>query len=77
MAVGGYLIGGPTAAGGVLGGGLLIGTSFYLLGSGSAGLVGADDGGHAAAQTSARIALRRRCSNWLAGTLYSVFSRTL
>ena len=31
-------LGGLSAAGGVLGGGLLIGTSFYLLGSGSGGL---------------------------------------
>ena len=38
MAVGGYAIGGFDAASGVLGGGLLIGTSFYLLGSGAAGL---------------------------------------
>jgi hypothetical protein len=37
-AVAGYAVGGPAAAFGVLGGGILIGTSFYLLGSGSAGL---------------------------------------
>ena len=38
MAVAAYALGGATAALGVIGGGLLIGISFYLLGSGSAGL---------------------------------------
>ncbi len=38
MAAAGYALGGPAAALGVVGGGLLIGISFYLLGSASAGL---------------------------------------
>ena len=38
MAVAGYALGGAPAALGVVGGGLLIGVSFYLLGSGAAGL---------------------------------------
>jgi hypothetical protein len=38
MSAVGYGLGGPAAAFGVLGGGVLIGISFYLLASGSAGL---------------------------------------
>jgi hypothetical protein len=38
MAIAGYALGGTAAAFGVLGGGMLIGISFYLLGSGAAGL---------------------------------------
>ena len=50
MAAVGYGLGGAAAAFGVLGGGLLIGISFYLLASGSAGLSALVAGGTSRAE---------------------------
>ena len=59
MAVAGYALGGFAAAVGVVGGGALIGISFYLLGSGSAGLAALIAGGASGAE-------RGRIARWVA-----------